>query len=76
MSKILFLGDLFFDYDNIPIDIEEISNYIKRNNYKCIFFCMTNAYMFMRINKIWFTILIFSYFKIFRIISTSYYPYH
>lgn len=36
MSKILFLGDLFFDYDNIPIDIEEISNYIKRNNYKCI----------------------------------------
>ena len=36
MKKLLFLGDLFFDYENIPLDLEEISEYIQRNNYQCI----------------------------------------
>ena len=30
--KILFLGDFFYDYDNIQKDIDNISNYIKKNN--------------------------------------------
>lgn len=36
MAKLLFLGDLFFDYENIPSDIEKISEYIQKNDYKCI----------------------------------------
>ena len=30
--KILFLGDFFYDYDNIQKDIDNISNYIRKNN--------------------------------------------
>lgn len=33
---ILFLGDLYYDYDYITQDILEISDYIKKNNYSVI----------------------------------------
>ena len=33
---ILFLGDLFYDYDYITQDILEISDYIKKNNYSVV----------------------------------------
>ena len=33
---ILFLGDLFYDYDYITQDIFEISDYIKKNNFNVI----------------------------------------
>lgn len=36
MAKILFLGDLFYNYENIKEDINEIAQYINNNKYKCI----------------------------------------
>lgn len=36
MAKILFLGDLFYNYENVEEDIEEIAQYINENKYKCI----------------------------------------
>ena len=36
MDKILFLGDFFYDYDFVSNDIENISQFIKKNNYYCI----------------------------------------
>lgn len=33
---VLFLGDLFYDYDYVKQDILEISEYIKKNNYSVI----------------------------------------
>ena len=36
MSKILFLGDLYYDYSYISFDIEKIINFVKQNDYKCI----------------------------------------
>lgn len=36
MTKILFLGDLFYNYNKIEKDIKEIGDFIKSNNYKCI----------------------------------------
>lgn len=36
MSKILFLGDFFYDYDSKEEDIKEIINYIKKENYQVI----------------------------------------
>lgn len=36
MSKLLFLGDFFYDYDMIKDDIEQISSWIKSNNYSVI----------------------------------------
>ena len=34
--RLLFLGDFFYDYDYISDDIEEISKWIKKNNYQTI----------------------------------------
>lgn len=34
--KILWLGDFFYDYNHIASDIEEISTWIKKNNFKTI----------------------------------------
>lgn len=34
--KLLFLGDFFYDYDYISKDIEEIINFINKNDYKVI----------------------------------------
>ena len=34
--KILFLGDLFFDYDMIPSDLNKLCDYIKENDLKVI----------------------------------------
>lgn len=36
MSKILFLGDLYYDYNIIEKDMQKIIDFIKKNNYKCI----------------------------------------
>lgn len=36
MGKLLFLGDLFYDYDTISNDIEEISEWVKKNEYSVI----------------------------------------
>lgn len=36
MEKILLLGDLYYDYDYISDDINEIAEYIRKNNYKVI----------------------------------------
>lgn len=36
MEKLCFLGDLFFDYEIIPKDIEKLSQFFKKNNYKVI----------------------------------------
>lgn len=36
MEKLCFLGDLFFDYNFIPDDIEKISNFFQKNQYKVI----------------------------------------
>ena len=36
MNKILFLGDFFYNYEFITNDIENISKFIKDNNYCCI----------------------------------------
>ena len=36
MAKILFLGDFFYDYEDIKEDIEDIAKYINSNNYQVI----------------------------------------
>lgn len=36
MTKILFLGDLYYDYNEIVKDLDNIEKYIKENNLKCI----------------------------------------
>lgn len=36
MSKLLFLGDFFYDYNEIRHDIRRIAEYIKNNNYDVI----------------------------------------
>lgn len=36
MTKILFLGDLFYDYKNIVDDFKSIEDYINKNDLKCI----------------------------------------
>ena len=34
--QLLWLGDFFYDYDYISEDIEKMSQWIKKNNYKTI----------------------------------------
>lgn len=36
MAKLLFLGDLFYDYDFISEDIENLSNWIKQNDFQTV----------------------------------------
>lgn len=36
MSKLLFLGDFFYDYNNIQKDIDDIASWINRNEYLVI----------------------------------------
>ncbi len=36
MSKLLFLGDLFYDYEDDQDDIKKIAEFIHKNGYRCI----------------------------------------